>query len=103
MSRLIPEEYILNKNIKYKLIKRNSALALYEQRIDDDLIGYEVVKIKKVTKQLTYKLGNSTITNEAGEYLPNSNRWGVDGFSYRDLTSATEKFDRWSEQLKIGN
>lgn len=76
---------------EYELIKRNTVAAIFAQKSEDKVFAYEVIKIKIYAER---KVGNSIL--EAGEYYPNTESWGTDGFTYSDLEKAEEKFKQFT-------
>jgi hypothetical protein len=73
----------------YRQIARESDTAIYEQTWDgcpNPNVAYEVVRIRR---REGFEIGGRLV--EAAEVYPNSEAWGVDGFTFTDKDAAFAK------------
>jgi hypothetical protein len=97
----LPKEF-QRGGFQYRQITRRGHVAIYGQ----DWIGctepdrsYEVVRIRR---REGFQIGNRFV--DAAEIYPNSEGWGVDGFTFPDRNKAWDKFLEMSleEPAKTG-
>ena len=83
--------------LDYRQIAREGdAVAIYEQRWPgSENVRYEVVRIRR---REGFKIGNSFI--EPAEVYPNSEAWGVDGFTLTDKDAAFAKLRAICKELQ---
>lgn len=79
---------IKKRGFTYNLVTRQGDVALYEQMLEDTLVGYEVILVQKNTQERI--LGG--VIYPPSEYYPSDNSWGVKGFSFYTLPKAQAKF-----------
>ena len=92
----IPETFGVN-GFQHRLVKRSKNAAIYEQILGEDVIAWEVykIRIKKKPQKAKFKKPDGTfnkVTYQAGEYLAGNNDWGLFGFTYTSYEKALEKF-----------
>jgi hypothetical protein len=81
---------------EYRQIARERDAAIYEQRWDgcaDASVCYEVIRIRR---REGFQIGARLI--EAAEVYPNSEAWGVDGFTVQDKETAFRKLRQIGSQ-----
>ena len=83
----IKNELII-KGFTYKLLKRASNIALFEQSKNGDVYGYEVHKIRVSPKREI-----RGIILEKGERLASDEDFGRYGWSYQIKDNAMNKYD----------
>ena len=74
---------------QYRQIARNKDAAIYEQTwlgCAEPSPSYEVVRIRR---REGFQIGNRFV--KAAEIYPNSEAWGVDGFTFTDRNKALDK------------
>jgi len=74
-----------------KLVMRCENKAIYSQYYGDDLVGYEVVKIR-ILKSRFVKIFNR-IEPERETY-PSTGQWGIYGWTYMTLEKAIERYNQ---------
>jgi len=82
----------------YRQIARERDAAIYEQRwtgCPDAAVGFEVVRVRRRDR---FQISEKFI--EPYEVYPNSDAWGLDGFTFTDRNKAFGKFlkFRWKNQ-----
>lgn len=88
---------ILNSTIhkntfQYELIQRNQNFAIYAQYIEDEIIAYEVFRIK-IQKAQVVKLGGRTIFYAEKEMFPSNEDFGYIAFTCGNLAKAEKRFE----------
>jgi len=91
----------IKKNFKYggiefKLLQRNKALALYEQKLDGFIIGYEV-HIIRIAKEQVFPSG---IVTPERERLASASDFGRYGFSAYTFEQAISKYIKLNVKLE---
>ena len=71
----------------FRQLCREGNVALFEKTKGERNRCYEVVRIQQREARLAFGK-----TLPACEVMPSSERWGKDGWTYRDLPSAQKKF-----------
>ena len=74
----------------YRQIAREGDIALYEQvwiGCPDPAVCYEVIRIRR---REGFQIDGRFV--EQAEVYPNSEAWGVDGFTFTDRNKASDKF-----------
>jgi hypothetical protein len=74
----------------FRQVAREGNAAIYEQcwtGCQNPSIAYEVIRIRR---REGFQIGEKSI--EAYELYPNSDAWGVDGFTFADRNKAWDKF-----------
>lgn len=79
---------VKKRGFTYNLVTRQGDVALYEQRLNQTLVGYEVILVQKHTEDRT--IGG--VTYPPSEVYPSDNTWGAKGFSFYTLPRAQAKF-----------
>jgi hypothetical protein len=80
------------KGFNYTQVTRKGSFAIYQQqnnKIKNSSKNYEVVEIKSHNG---YEIGGSKIA--AAEVYPGSSQWGLLGWTYSDLKSAENRFNK---------
>ena len=77
------------KGTIYKKVIRNDKAAIYEQYMDNRLVGYEVFIIR-IQREFTFP--NGTVNPEK-ESFPGDSQWGNSAWSYCTLKSAQKRYD----------
>lgn len=74
----------------FKQCKRTGNIAIYEQWKDDNLLSYEVirVKVKPAEENQLY-----VIRHDETEVYPKSREWGENGYTYKTIKEAEVKFN----------
>ena len=86
---LIKKEF-RRRGFQYRQIARNKDAAIYEQTwlgCAEPTSSYEVVRIRR---REGFQIGNRFV--KAAEIYPNSEAWGVDGFTFINKDKAWAKF-----------
>ena len=86
--RPLRKEFCRNR-FRYRQIAREGDIALYEQRwagCPDAAVGFEVVRVRR---RDGFQISEKLI--EPYEVYPNSDGWGVDGFTLTDRNKAWDK------------
>ena len=84
----LPKEFRHNR-FTYRQIAREGDAAIYEQTWNDcrgPSVSYEVIRIRR---REGFQIGGRSI--EAAEVYPNSEAWGVDGFTVSHKDAAFQK------------
>lgn len=99
------------KSFRYKQIQREGRFAIYEQwlrdryvvdRLPNDppegdiLYGYEVIVIGEL--EAAWIVDRDYPEREM---YPSSEQWGDEGFTYRELSKANEKFEQLKKKYKF--
>jgi hypothetical protein len=87
--RALPTRFRHN-GFEYRQIAREGNAAIYEQRwtgCAEPSVCYEVIRIRR---RDGFQIGEKFI--EPYEVYPNSDAWGVDGFTVTDRNKALDKF-----------
>jgi hypothetical protein len=87
--RPLRKEFCRN-GFRYRQIAREGNAAIYEQRwtgCAEPSVCYEVIRIRRRDR---FQIGEKVI--EPYEVYPNSDTWGVDGFTFTDENKAFDKF-----------
>ena len=87
--RPLPKEFLRN-GFQYRKIARVGDVALYEQRwtrCAEPSVCYEVIRIRR---REGFQISEKFI--EPYEVYPNSDAWGVHGFTFTDRNKARNKF-----------
>ena len=75
------------KGFDYRLHKSEGKIAIYFQFLENNFLGYEVIRLK------FHKGVHRHGTFYPDRYLyPTDNDWGVYGWTYKDATKAEDKF-----------
>jgi hypothetical protein len=80
----------------YKQIARERDAAIYEQTWNgcrNPSVSYEVIRIRR---REGFEIGGRVV--EAAEVYPNSEAWGVDGFTFTDEEAASAKLSKMAGQ-----
>jgi hypothetical protein len=80
------------KGFNYSQVTRKGNFAIYKQenvKVKNGSKNYEVVEIKSHNG---YEIGGSKIA--AAEVYPGSSQWGLLGWTYSDLKSAENRFNK---------
>lgn len=72
---------------KFRQLAREGEVALFEKTKGHKDCSYEVVRVLRRDARIAF--GKMLPTCEV---MPSSERWGKDGWAYRDLASARKKF-----------
>jgi len=80
-------ESFKSDGFNFRQLYREGDIALFEKSKSERNRGYEVVRIQK--REACLAFGKLL---PAREVMPSSERWGKDGWTYPDLTSAQAKF-----------
>lgn len=80
-------ESFTKKGWDFKRVDREGNVAIYEVS-KGNFISYEVILIQK-HNGIKYPNGAYC---EPAEFYPPSSSWGINGFTYRSLTNAREKY-----------
>ena len=86
------ETTFTKKGFKYTQVTRKGNFAIYKQenvKVKKPVPHYEVVEIKSHNG---YEIGGSKIV--PAEVYPGSTQWGLLGWTYSDLDSAKERFNK---------
>lgn len=78
----------------FKLVKRSEKAAIYSQAIKDVVFAYEVIKIRKLIRQML----PSGVTIPAKEAFPSTSDWGKHGWTVRTLERALAKFQELEDE-----
>jgi hypothetical protein len=84
----LPKEF-RRDDFTYRQIARENGAAIYEQRwtgCAEPSVCYEVIRIRR---REGFQIGGRIV--EPGEVYPNSEAWGVDGFTLTDKEEAFAK------------
>jgi hypothetical protein len=84
----LPREF-RRDGFSYRQIAREKNAAIYEQRWDgcpNPSVCYEVIRIRR---REGFQIGGRFV--EPAEVYPNSEAWGVDGFTFTDKDAAFRK------------
>ena len=97
----LPKEF-RRDGFNYRQIAREGDAAIYEQRwtgCAEPSVCYEVIRIRR---RDGFQISEKVI--EPYEVYPNSDAWGVDGFTFADCNKAWAKFlkFRWKNQQEQG-
>ena len=85
----LPKEFHRD-GFQYRQIAREGDAAIYEQKwlgCADPTSAYEVIRIRR---RKAFQIGGRFIN--PAEVYPNSEAWGVDGFTFTDWNKARAKF-----------
>jgi hypothetical protein len=85
----LPKEF-RRDGFNYRQIAREGDAALYEQRwtgCAEPSVCYEVIRIRR---RDGFQIAGRFV--EPAEVYPNSEAWGVDGFTFTDRNKAFDKF-----------
>lgn len=85
------EKVFTSKGYTYTEIIRKGKKAIYRQDKDNQAPSYEVVKIGSHNG---YELNGVKIV--PAETYPSTSLWGVQGWTYKDLDLAKQKFEKIS-------
>jgi len=88
--KLLPEK-IGVRGFEYIQEKRNKKFTIYQQWLDDTLVGYEVIKIKH---QKAHQFNG--IQYPERELYPQDRDWGANGWTFKTLNKAKEFFNSLS-------
>ncbi len=88
---------ILNSTIhrsifQYELIKRNKSFAIYAQYLEDEIIAYEVFRIKTQKAQV-FTRGGKLIVLAEKELFPSNEDFGYIAFTCGTLARAEKRFE----------
>lgn len=86
------------KSFDYRQISRDEHTAVYEQKHDSLVVGYELFLIRK-QEATTMNMGGNEVQLEAKELFPSDNAFGTSAWSFRSLESAKKKL----KQIYISN
>jgi hypothetical protein len=84
---------------RFKLVERTAKAAIYSQSRHPDLpeggkaSAYELVRIRK-RKERTFERAGVSVKVEAGEYLPSTEEWGSQGWTFPTLGQARDRLKR---------
>ncbi len=93
----IPERFT-KSGYHYRLLERTAVGAIYSQSTVPDLppngkaCAYEVVRVR-IRKERTATAKMGAFNFPAGEYLPGSNEWGRQGWTFETLAKARERLN----------
>ena len=82
-----PEEF-QHGGFRYRQIRRTGMIAMFEQSKGGTVYGFEVVRLRNAKEQKT--MGK---TFPAHEKYPGNEKWGQDGWTYREQSEADARFD----------
>ncbi len=85
---------IESKGYFYKQELRNENFAIYSQWLNNDLIAYELIRIRKNKESMRF---GKII--DASESYPNERQWGVRGWTIKSFNEANKKFLSLTEEL----
>lgn len=91
----LPVEF-RSRGFNYRQIAREGRWAIYEQTwssCDDPSVCYEVVRIRR---REGFQINGRLV--EPAEVYPNSEAWGVDGFTFTDKDAAFAKLREVAER-----
>ena len=96
---------ILNSTIhksifQYELIQRNQHFAIYAQYLDDEIIAYEVFRIKTQKAQV-FTRGGKTIILQEKELFPSNEDFGYIAFTCGNLARAEERFAQMTSEYLV--
>jgi hypothetical protein len=87
----------LNKVLKtngfiYSQEHRNNKFAIYSQWIGNEIIAYELIKIRKRSdRELFGKY------YQASEVYPDTKSWGQEGWTFKNYSNAVKRFNDYSK------
>ena len=95
----LPKEF-QRGGFNYRQVAREGDAAIYEQRwtgCPNPAVCFEVIRIKR---REGFEIGGRFV--EPAEVYPNSEAWGMDGFTFTDWNKARAKFSkyRWKNQQR---
>lgn len=99
--KTIPANYTKN-GFSYQLLERTPEAAIYEQRHEDKLVAYEVVKVRCRSGRQSIVNGRPVVF-EAGEYLPSTEEWGRFGWTYAGKGAETPARARYDQLNAISD
>lgn len=83
------KEKFYSKGFNFVQVKRDANKAIYKKFASKKNYSYEVIKINRHNG---YTLQGTYI--EPAETYPGDNQWGMQGFTYKDLESAENHYNR---------
>lgn len=90
------ESTIRKNGFEYNLVERSEHTAIYSQHNGDDIIAYEVFKVKIAKEALVFGR-----VIEPHEKFPSDLSFGVSAWSYRHIEDALVKFNSLEELTTI--
>ena len=88
----LPKEF-QRDGFNYRQVAREGDAAIYEQRwtgCPNPAVCFEVIRIKR---REGFEIGGRFV--EPAEVYPNSEAWGMDGFTFTDWNKARAKFSKY--------
>lgn len=97
----------LNRTVKYngftyELIRRTRTVAIYAQYSEDEIIAYEVFRIK-IQKEATRVIGGVEIHFAEKEKFPNNEAFGYTAFTCGTLEKAEERMREMDVKIQMKN
>lgn len=86
------KEQFRKDGFNFQLIKRKGNWAIFEKFKDKNTPSYEIVKIRKRTKDS--KIQGKLVSRKGDEYYPCSSEWGTYGFTATSLEYADKLLHR---------
>lgn len=84
----------------YEMIKRNNYFAIYAQYIEDEIIAYEVFRVK-IQKPRVGKFAGVEIQFVEKELFPNNEDFGYTAFTCRNLEKAEKRFGEMTVEYEM--